>query len=162
MQVSVNLQGMFSYSVLLLIFLLALVLAPPIFWLAFNRRLIKHPRKASPKPRVRKTRVDLPSLRRKYLEAINEIERRHTEGTIDDREAYLQLSSSVRGFVEDASGIPARNMTLSDLRRHELPGMVGITGLVEKFYDPEFSAEGESDDTASDFRDARTVVSSWN
>lgn len=159
MQTSVSLQGPFSYSLLIFFILMALVIVPPILYLIFRLRKRTKAKKVVERPVVKKPRYDIPTLKKKYLGFIDKIEKQRIDKEIDDREAYLQLSSCVRGFVEDATGISARNMTLSDI---EMLNMPQLTSLIEKFYDPEFSPDADDANPVSDFADARMVVSSWN
>ena len=152
MPISVDLQDMFSYSLLLTIGLGLLVVLPIIILVIFKRK----PKPIKPKV-ISKMAAD--QIKSKYLKTINEIETKYKAHEIDDREAYLQLSSAVRGFVQEMTGVRAMNLTL-----HEISGlgMPSLHNLIAEFYRPEFAFDSEGADTPKSIADARTVVEKWN
>lgn len=96
-------------------------------------------------------------LRRKYLAQIDEIAGLLELGEISPRTAAQELSRTVRGFVQEVTGVPASRMTLGELREHSTPA---VAAAVEHFYPGEFSRPGEPDPQAS-LDAARTVVGGW-
>lgn len=162
MPISVNLQDMFSYSLLLTLGLGLLVILPLVFLLIMKLKGFKLPKRkkkakpVQPKP-ISKRASD--QIKTHYLNLINEIENKYKEGSIDDREAYIQLSSAVRGFVQEMTGVRAMNLTL-----HEISGlgMPSLHNLIAEFYRPEFSFENDDADTPRSIINARTVVEKWN
>lgn len=162
MPISVNLQDMFSYSLLLTIGLGLLVVIPIVILLIVKLKGYKLPKRkkkakpVQPKPVSKRTSDQ---IRAYYLKMINEIEKKYNNKEIDDREAYLQLSSAVRGFVQERTGVRAMNLTL-----HEISGlgMPSLHNLIAEFYRPEFSFESENANTPKSITDARTVVEKWN
>lgn len=162
MPISVDLQDMFSYSLLLTIGLGLLVVLPIIILVIFKLKGVKLPkRKRKPKPIKPKviSKMAADQIKSKYLKTINEIETKFKAHEIDDREAYLQLSSAVRGFVQEMTGVRAMNLTL-----HEISGlgMPSLHNLIAEFYRPEFAFDSEGADTPKSIADARTVVEKWN
>ena len=76
MQTPVNLQNPFEYSLLLTLALAAAVILPIAIFLFFKLRGFKFPtyvRKQKPKV-VKPYKTDLPSLKRKYIQKINELQ----------------------------------------------------------------------------------------
>ena len=162
MPISVNLQEMFGYSALLTILLVVLVAIPLLVYLFFKLKGFKLPEKKkkkaeAPKPYVRKRSIQ--EIKSDYLRQISMIETKYKNNEIDDREAYLRLSTVVRSFVQEMTGIKAVNLTLSEIQELGLPK---LADLIAEFYRPEFAYESEGADTIRHIADARTVVTQWN
>lgn len=132
--------------------LVALVVAWYVFVVRFSRTRL-------PKPVVAGARrVDLPRLRVKYAQMIDEVEQALAEGRLTERAVHSRLSLLLRFFAFEASGVDAQVMTLSDLRSSDLPT---VTSAVEQFYPPAFQQEHPGDPAAAVSR-AREVVHSWS
>lgn len=162
MPISVSLQEMFGYSGLLTILLVVLVAIPLLVYLFFKLKGFKLPEKKkkkaeAPKPYVRKRSIQ--EIKSDYLRQISMIETKYKNNEIDDREAYLKLSTVVRTFVQEMTGIKAVNLTLSEIKELGLPT---LADLIAEFYRPEFAYESEGADTLRHIADARTVVTQWN
>lgn len=160
MQTPVNLQNPFEYSLLLTLALAAAVILPIAIFLFFILRGFKFPtyvRKQKPKV-VKPYKTDLPSLKRKYIQKINELQELCKKENLEDREAYLRLSSLVRTFAHHATGVHVQNFSLFEIKALNIPS---LHGLIEEFYKPEFAYEAESHIEKA-FEDARTVVLTWN
>lgn len=162
MPISVNLQEMFGYSALLTILLVVLVAIPLLVYLFFKLKGFKLPEKKkkkaeAPKPYVRKRSIQ--EVKSDYLRQISMIETKYKNNEIDDREAYLRLSTVVRSFVQEMTGIKAVNLTLSEIKELGLPT---LADLIAEFYRPEFAYDSEGADTIRHIADARTVVTQWN
>lgn len=162
MPISVNLQEMFGYSALLTILLVVLVAIPLLVYLFFKLKGFKLPEKKkkkaeAPKPYVRKRGIQ--EIKSDYLRQISMIETKYKNNEIDDREAYLRLSTVVRSFVQEMTGIKAVNLTLSEIKELGLPT---LADLIAEFYRPEFAYDSEGADTIRHIADARTVVTQWN
>lgn len=101
--------------------------------------------------------VDLVRLRDESFARIAEIERELHVGAVDPRSANEALSSLVRRYVAEATGIPADRMTLRDLRESPLRG---TTAAVEQFYPSVFGAE-PAHDLPRSIQLAREVIAGW-
>ena len=81
-------------------------------------------------------------------------------GELPARQGHQMISETVRGFVADASGLPARTMTLSDL---EAQGPERLASVVALVYPPEFgpgdALPAERFSTA--LGSARQLVEQW-
>ena len=135
MPISVSLQDMFAYSAVLTIILVVLVVLPLLVYLFLKLKGFKLPKKAkkkaeAPKPYVRKRSIQ--EIKSDYLMQITAIETKYKNNEIDDREAYIRLSTVVRSFVQEMTGIKAVNLTLSEIQE------------------------------LGHIADARTVVTQWN
>ncbi|SCW56443.1 hypothetical protein SAMN02910456_01872 [Ruminococcaceae bacterium YRB3002] len=157
MQTSVKLQDMMSYSLLMTIIAIVLVLAPVIILLIL--KLVKfQPKKKEKKVKpVVRPKIDPSKLRMMYLEKIKEIETRYATSLIDMRQAHIELSEAVREYCSEASGVPVKAYSLKEI---SVLGKPQLHEMVREFYEPEFAYDSDKDIKAS-FSKAREVVNSW-
>ena len=104
----------------------------------------------------------LPDVRQRHLAELDRIEQDVHAGRITARAGYQRTSLTVRTFVTEAGGVPARTMTLTDLRAADQPRLADAVALM---YPPEFApAEAQSSD--GHLRDtlgrARELVATWS
>lgn len=162
MSISVSLQDPLSYSTDLLFILLVAVIVPIIIIVLVRLILSKPPmktqKKVKPAP-VEKPASNMDRLRQKYLIKIDAVDRDYQDCKIDERESYIRLSSIVRNFVHEATGVNTQNLTLSEIERLSMPA---LHGLISVFYRPEFAYETGDIDVAASFNDARRVIREWN
>ena len=76
------------------------------------------------------------------MKRIAGIERGYKSGELDTRAAHGQMSSEVRWFVQEVTGLPAQSMVYEELRRRGRPE---LADLIREYYGPEFSYKSESD-----------------
>lgn len=106
------------------------------------------------------------TTRGRHLSRIDSIEDEVRSGRLEPRLAHQELSGLVRAYVEEVSDLPARTMTLADLRLRAPQQLVDAIAVM---YPPEFApddADGASREAARAafdraVADARTVVASW-
>lgn len=160
MQTSVKLQDMMSYSLILTIIAVAVIVLPIIAFVIF--KLIKFKPKKQPQKQVQpvviRKNYDPASLKSLYLNKIREIEMRYNEGQVDNRGAHQELSRVVRDYCSEASAIPADKLTLQEIGRLNVPSLYT---LIKEFYEPEFAYESAKDMNSS-FSGAREVITLWN
>ncbi|WP_185714883.1 hypothetical protein [Gulosibacter macacae] len=101
--------------------------------------------------------VDLAALNAAAVSEVSEVEALAHSGELGGRAAHERLSAIVRGYVAEATGIPADRMTLADLERSPLRG---TTLAVARFYPAVFAADAPNDLDAS-LRAAREVLAGW-
>ena len=94
------------------------------------------PREPDPPPGWRMAR-----LKGDYIERIDEIVRLADAGEIDARRAHQELSVALRQFVQEASGISAPTMTLSELGHSRNPVLGPVTEIVRGIYPVEFGPD---------------------
>jgi hypothetical protein len=88
------------------------------------------------------------------------LERSVTSGSMAVRRGYLELSAAVRGFVEDVGPVPARSMTLEQLRSSDQPR---VAAAIEVMYPGEFAPEdADAEDFGRAVQQARELVVSWS
>ena len=100
------------------------------------------------------------STRESCLLRIDEIQAEVVAGRLAPRSGHQALSAEVRGFVADATGVPASTMTLADLRRDGPEELVGLVALIypPAFVGDERVARGRFDDVLVE---ARRLVGAW-
>lgn len=126
------------------------------FYLAvalFTRSRSRKPKATAPPPPP----VDVAMLQVEANERVDEVQRQVLTGALDPRSANEELSSIVRGYVAELTGIPADHMTLDEIRA---AGLAGTTSAVEQFYPAIFAVESDSNVTTSVVR-ARRVLNGW-
>lgn len=108
----------------------------------------------------KKARVDLPSARSRALGELDRIGHQVHSGELTERLGYQQMSSVVREFVSQTSGLPAHAMALADLRQAGVPHLAETIALM---YPPEFAPEASGSEPLSLTLDrAKNVVATWN
>lgn len=98
-------------------------------------------------------------LRQEYLGTIAQIEADYRAGLLDARRANLDLSRTVRGFVNEYSGIEAPVLALDDLVRLGVhPALIDAIG---RNYYPSIFRRTAPVDPLVGAEAARTVVTTW-
>ncbi|GAA4489704.1 hypothetical protein [Microbacterium panaciterrae] len=138
-----------------------LVLIAGIAWLVI---VLTRPRRAlavasAPAPLPGLTADVATLLRQEYLAAIAEIEADYRAGATDARRAHLDLSHTVRRFVNEYSGIEAPVLALDDLVRMGVhPALIDAIG---RNYYPSIFRRTAPIDPLVGAAAARTVVTTW-
>ena len=99
--ITVELQDSFSYLPVILFIIMGIIGTLLILFLKFKIKPRK-PRVPVPKPAPPQS---IMALKDKHIRALNQIEKRHTDGKISDRQAFQAVSRVVRDFVYAATGI---------------------------------------------------------
>ncbi|WP_336644780.1 hypothetical protein [Microbacterium sp. USHLN186] len=101
----------------------------------------------------------LDALRADYLADVQRIEDAHRAGSISARQANLELSRSVRAFVNEYSGVEAPVLTLEDLTARGVhPALVDA---LRRHYYPSIFQRGPAVDPVRGAEAARLVLQSW-
>ena len=152
MQLDVKLQEPFSYNVLGLILLILLLIA------LLTYIIILLVKKQSNKPVVIiETKLDINSLKRRYMDSINKLALEVKKKKISNRNAYNELSMLIRKFVYEATKIDVTKCSLNEIRELKYDS---LTELVEEYYEPEFSFEKEGDILTS-IEKTKGVIEKW-
>jgi len=160
MSTSISLQDPLSYSTGIMIGLIIAMAVPAIIYLIYL--IIKYMPKPKPKTKTKpvpKITEDLATIKRRYLKLIEAVELDLNNQKIDEREGYIRLSSVVRNFVHEATGLDTQNLTLNEIKELSMPSLYD---LIERFYRPEFALEKGDIIMETSVRDARRVVETWN
>ena len=157
MKTSVELQDTFSYMAIWIILALVL-LAAVIFLQIFFRKKFGDRLKKPKKIKLKKAKgKSLAEIKYKYLGEMGKIENELRSGRITIRKAYNMMSTCIRGFVFEATGIPVDKYTLSEIRQVGIPA---LTQLVEEYYEPEFARFTYADINQSLFK-TKKVLELW-
>lgn len=101
----------------------------------------------------------LDAARTQHLKELERLEGAVRSGRTPVRVGFQQLSATVRSFVADVTGEPARSMTLTELRASADPR---VADAIATMYPPEFAPESAGpDDFGRSLRQARELVGSW-
>lgn len=116
-------------------------------------------REAGPEAEFVSSRNPVDSVRGRRLQEIDRIEQAVRAGQLPLRVGFQKLSAQVRTFVGEVTDVPARTMTLEELRasRHQQ-----VAEAIAAMYPPEFApGEASADDFARSVQQARELVRSW-
>lgn len=102
----------------------------------------------------------LTQLRGEYLADIQQIEDAYRSENIDAKRANLELSRTVRTFVNEYSGLEAPVLSLDDLvARGVDPSLIDA---IRRHYYPSIFQRGPAVDPLRGAEAARTVVNTWH
>ena len=133
--------------------LLVLVVAWYVFVLWSTRKSRVPPRAGSTMP----FGPDVAVIRTRYLGLIDETRAAYAKGDLPDREAYHQLSTLLRSYVEEREGTRTVTMTLKELRRTRF---TPLSDAVARLYPGEFSPD-HAGTVAQAIDQARGLVVTW-
>lgn len=133
---TVPLQPPFSFRLLMLVCGLLLLLAGILLWVVFRYRLRDRLRRPDTAAMRQPSEAEMTAIRQKYLKELAALEHDFAAGQTRARETYLSLSSLIRRFVGEMTGIRLQECTLSDIRKLHMPA---LAQLVEEYYVPEFA-----------------------
>lgn len=156
MNIDVELQDPYMFStwpifLILGLFILSLIIVA-IYFILIRKRIKDKPIE------IKKPPMSLVAgIKKKYLDAIMKIEDDVAKGKIDSRKAYRELSSVIRLFVFDMTGIKVQNYTLTEI---SILKIKPLTTLVAEYYSPEF-AEGDKGNIKSSLDKTKGVIQRW-
>ncbi len=152
--ITVELQESFSYWPVILLIIVGIIGTLLILFLPLIPRKKKQ-RVPVPKATAPKNPV---SLKEKYIRTLTDIEKKHSEGKITDRQAFQSVSRVVRDFVYAFTGIKVQNYTLMEIHAAKMPRLYE---LISQCYIPEFAVNSDSN-VYEVINKARKVISEWN
>lgn len=155
MQISVNLQEPFSYSIYPIIIVSALFVAVCVYLYIMKEVKQEEIENVEIKPIKPKS---LNHIKHKYLKKIQVIETKLESGKITIRTAYQGLSLIIRYFVYEVTNIKVQNYTLKDIEKLKMPI---LSELIQEYYAPEF-AEKSLGNIKSSLEKTRKVIEKWN
>lgn len=158
MQISVELQESFSYSVIPLLVLIIIVCILTYNIIHTKRDKTTKQNKIQIVKIPEKNIKNIPVIKNKYLEQLEDIENKYKSNKIELRKAYQMISSSIRMFIFEVTDIQTQNYTLEEIKKIDMPILYE---LVEEYYEPEFAAK-----SVGDFKEAtnkaRRIIEKWN
>ncbi len=154
MQVTVELQELFSYAPIIVFGLLSIGIGMIIIFWPKKRT---HKKDKVPQVTVVPEK-SLATIKEKYDKLLKDTETARFDEKISDRQAYQKLSEVVRDFVFEATGIRVQNYTLEEIKEAKLPKLYR---LIKECYVPEFALEDNSN-VYNSIKKARKVIKEWN
>lgn len=97
-------------------------------------------------------------IRNKYLKLLEVLYTKVVNHKLTDREIFFELSRILRGFIHAFTGVRVKNCTLEEVKKMNLPV---LAGLMEEFYEVEFSQVSEGDELQAIEKTKRTIKG-WN
>lgn len=153
---STELQDQMSYLTWPLIvggiFLLLCLIA----WIVV--KLMNSPKKQVSEPVVQTPVKTLQDIKVQYYAELQQIDVLISSGKIDLKSAYQQMSTTLRHFIYEATGVKVQNLSLLEIKMLNMPV---IANLVEEYYAPEF-AEKSVGNFRESIEKTKWVVSQWN
>lgn len=156
MKTDVKLQESFSYVKWPWIVLLAIAVA--ILLTLFVVFLIKRNKNSKKDTFKIVSPKDINSIKAKYLEQLSCIITEVNAGNIDIRTSYYKMSECIRGFIQEATGVNTKSLTLLDAKKMNMPV---LERLLEEYYIPEFAYKSAGDINKS-INNTRGAIEAWN
>lgn len=155
MQVTVELQDMFSYSMVPVYIIVPLLVAAFVAFFLMKRKRTKKEKV----PQIKTVQpLNIFAVKAKYNQILMDIERSYSEKKITGRVAYQELSKVIRHFVYEVTGIKVHRFTLTEIQNANMPQ---LSALIAECYAPEFAVENYSN-VLDSIKRARKVIEEWN
>ena len=157
METTVELQAPFMYLIIWPI-LAAVFIGLVVFFQIYFRKKLGDRIKVEKQRRLKKiSEATLEGKKKKYIGELLYIEYDLRDRKITVRQAYQKMSTCIRGFVRDVTGIKVDKYTLTEIKKIRIPL---LTELVREYYEPEFALESRAD-VISSIRRTRSVIEGW-
>lgn len=159
MQISIDLQEPYTYSIIPLIIVISLVLLESYYFIYLRNKNKKiNIEENNVKEIPDKNIKNIPVIKNKYLNQLDFIENKYTNNKIELRKAYQMISEAIRLFVFEITDITTQNYSLTEIKRLNIPN---IYELIAEYYEPEFASKSIGDFNSS-INKARRVINEWN
>lgn len=155
MPITVELQGMHSYSFIMIVVAAIFVALSIVFALII---IIKRNKKETVIPKKEISVENRIAIKQKYLGLLNKLEKKCRDRKLSNRKAYQELSRITRHFVYEATGIKVHNYTLQEIKKTNISGLYSV---ISECYAPEFAID-KNGDIYSSITKARKVIEEWN
>lgn len=158
MRTTINLQEPFTYSFIPLIITFLLIIGFTIYIILSKKS------KDNIKGKMEEVKVipernikNIPVIKNKYLQQLNDIEDKYINKKIELRKAYQLISEAIRLFVFEVTDITTQNYSLTEIKKINIPILYE---LIEEYYEPEFASKTIGDFNSS-INKARRVINEW-
>ena len=159
MQISIDLQEPYTYSIIPLISVISLVLLESYYFIYLRNKNKKiNIEENNVKEIPDKNIKNIPVIKNKYLNQLDFIENKYTNNKIELRKAYQMISEAIRLFVFEITDITTQNYSLTEIKKLNIPN---IYELIAEYYEPEFASKSIGDFNSS-INKARRVINEWN
>lgn len=158
MRTTINLQEPFTYSFLPLIITFLLIIGFTIYIILSKKPKDKVKGKMEEVKVISERNIkNIPVIKNKYLQQLNDIEDKYTNNKIELRKAYQLISEAIRLFVFEVTDITTQNYSLTEIKKINIPVLYE---LIEEYYEPEFASKTIGDFNSS-INKARRVINEW-
>ncbi len=153
MQVTTELNPLFSYSLIPILILLVIIASIIFIYILTSPKSseviipIKVPDKE-----------DINTIKNKYLNEINKLIQKVETKSIKNRLAYQELSLIIRNFIYEMTNIKVQTYTLQDIKYLNMPFLYE---LVQEYYNPEF-AFNSTGNILNSINKTKGVIEKWN
>lgn len=159
MQISIDLQEPFTYSIIPLIIVISLVLIESYYFIYLRNKNKKiNIEEKNVKEIPEKNIKNILVIKNKYLNQLDLIENKYTNNKIELRKAYQMISEAIRLFVFEITDITTQNYSLTEIKKLNIPN---IYELIAEYYEPEFASKSVGDFNSA-INKARRVIKQWN
>lgn len=158
MKTSVTLQSPFSYAILPMIVVGALIILYGTYLILCAIQKHRNRNSATTAEKRPASVFNIRSIQRKYLKQAEHIRQALSKNQLSTREAYQQMSLCIRNFVSEATGAQVQNCTLEDIRYLHMPE---LEALIAEYYVPEFAVNSQGDSAAS-LEKMKRIIELWN
>jgi len=139
MQTSVSLQEPYEFSIIPIV-VLVIAVCSIVFVLLFLKRNKETESEVQEVPQ--KKIKNIPAIKSKHIQQLNEIEHKYKNNMIELRQAYQAISENVRLFIYEATDITTQNYSLMEIKRLNIPNLYEA---IAEYYEPEFSKKPSGD-----------------
>ena len=127
MRTTINLQEPFTYSFIPLIVTFLLIIGFTIYIILSKKA------KDNIKGKMEEVKVipernikNIPVIKNKYLQQLNDIEYKYTNKKIELRKAYQLISEAIRLFVFEVTDITTQNYSLTEIKKINILRIYGL------------------------------------
>lgn len=153
MQGTNDLMPMFSYSFIIMLFFLILIIVNVFILFKTKKKEGKHNKTIIVEPSIK----DKSLIKEQYLKEIDLLKNKLNNNEISSRKAYQSLSILIRTFIFEMTSVNVLNYTLEEIKVLKMPV---LTALVEDYYDPEFAVDTKGN-IESSIEKTREVIARW-
>ena len=139
MQTSVSLQEPYEFSIIPIIVLMIIIcsLVFVLFFLKKNKEIETEVQEV-PQKKIK----NIPAIKSKHIQQLNEIEHKYKNSMIELRQAYQAISENVRLFIFEVTDITTQNYSLMEIKKLNIPNLYET---IAEYYEPEFSKKPSGD-----------------
>ena len=150
MQSSVEFRNPFTYTETIITVFLILIVAIVVFLIVTRKRKKKVEVVVPPKK-------DVNSIKKKYLEEIDNLIDDTRNNKINYRTSYTRLSKIIREFIFEVTSINVTSVSLAEVKHLNMPYLYE---LMKEYYVPEF-AHFFKGDIENSIEKTRGVITKW-
>lgn len=157
MRTTVSLQEPFTYSLIPLVIFITIIIGLTIY-LIFNKKKSDNNKENEEVKKIPDKNIkDIPAIKNKHIQKLDEIENEFNNQKITLRKAYQLISETVRVFVFEVTDITTQNYSLAEIKKLNMPDLYD---LIKEYYEPEFASKTVGDLEIS-INKARRIIKEW-